>query len=424
MKVDAAGKTPSAAAPDADAGDGDFTVESASVPFTSAPADTTMEARSEAAPVREEPDPHAAAEGEESASATAKPAAKAAATAKPAAGKPKTLAGRRDVLQGDVDRLTATRTKAQRELDELNQKIAESRRALESGQPADKKPAAAATATKPTATASDKKAAATTEAMPQPPKYRDFDTDDAYDEAYGKWQQDMAAWNQAQVSAVETRLRETVEARFGKADEERSVEVQDRAFATRLTAAKEAHADWAEVAENVKELRSSWFDPEKHGDIETPFLSELAYYNEGDGGEVPYFVGSQDDETRQILADLLPSKALRDALVLAPSVTPLLAHFVTPEGQREWEAMRRMHPVRVAQAIGALHARLVTAEEGSSAPAARHTTTHATAPAKLPVARAGAKPAAQPARKKSFDEWMAEEDAADQAKSKQIAGVA
>lgn len=399
-------------------GDDGFTHESASVSFTPPPLDTTVGAGTpepepveaappepvsdEEPPIVEEPPPAAATASLAAATPGAKPKKKGP-----------TLTERTTQLKRDVDALTYSKHQAQRELDALTAQLAARRAELPEAPPV-----AAAKPARPAATAD---APADPGPMPQPPKYRDFATDEEFDAATVKWQTDVAAWQTARDTALEQRITGGLDSRLTAAEVQAAARRADAALAERITAAQAKHPDWAAKTAALRDLRSAWYDPAVHGPgSSTPFLSDLVQNHDADGAELLPWLGS-DLARAQVLADLRPTRPLRDALVYAPSILPLLEYFATPDGVQAFEGLKGMHPLRMTHALGALSARLMAASRGP-APAA-HVMTKAVPPAKPPGGTLGAQGAGTPPANQSFDDWMAAEDRRELAERKRLAGI-
>ena len=407
-------------------GDDGFTHESASVSFTPPPIDTTVGAGSEPvlevvaeaaagvsdgeppADEQEGPEPPVADPSQESASLASAPAAKLAKKKGP------TLTERTSKLQKDVDTLTYQKHQTQREMDEAASKLATMRAEL-----ADLEAKRTPLAARPKAV---DQPADTIGPMPEHPKYRDFATDEEYEAAVATWRTDTATWQAARETALEQRITGGIDSRLTAAQAEAAARRSEAALSTRLTAAQEKHpADWREKTATLKGLRSTWYDPAAHGvGSTTPFLSDLAQHHESEGAELLYWLGS-DPSRAQVLADLRPTRPLRDALALAPSLLPLLEYFATPEGVQAFEGLKGMHPIRMDYALGALSARLTAASRGS-APAA-HVMTQAVPPAKPPVGTPGARGAGAPAATQTFDDWYEAENRRELAERKRLAGI-
>jgi hypothetical protein len=401
-------KTPAPAPGEPAADDAsDFLFESASVAFVDAPTDTTV-GRVEAEPPLAEPvaaEAPPAQDGEVSASA---PAAKGEGPVQPAATTPKTK--KKGDRPADLQRAIDKRTY---ELRETERKIAERQREL-----------AALGTTTPKPAAPEPTPAET--AMPEPPKYRDFETDELFEAAVATWRTDMAAWQTGRETALEQRITTAVDGRFKSTATEADTHAAETRLRTTLGAVYAKHADWDEKVEALGDLRSSWYEPSKHGESQTPFLTDLSKNRMAagheDGAELLYLLASDPDRA-QGLADLLPSRPMRDALIMAPAIQPLLDHFASDAGAEAFERINRMHPILLFQAIGALSAQLQTAPRGSVA--AAHPITSAVPPVKPPGAGPSARPAAPavPGAMPPFDEWMASEDARDLAERKRSLGL-
>lgn len=396
--------------------DDDFVVESFSAKdaFTPPPADTTVAVLDDEAPadamaaepeaVEDDADA-VAVEGEASESRLARPESKA----EPAKPKNKVPAAKRtQALKHEIDTLTYKRREEERRLEALRREIAEAET---------KRPAAKAS---PVAEVKDEP-----KPLPTIPKYRDYATDEEYEAAVGAYHTELAAAIADQQTRLERRITEGVESRFRSAGDEAEMASAERQFLTTLEKVRSDKPDWNARAENLKTLTSAWYNPETHGDATAPFLSDLARTRLSmgleDGGEMLYWLG-EDGDRAQSLADLFPTRPLRDALVHAPSVMPLLEHFATPEGQQEFETLKRMHPLRVNQAIGALSVRLAGASRGSSV--GSHSITKALPSARPPAGTPGARSAPAAGRKQTFDDWMCAEDEKELLAKKRAAGIA
>lgn len=411
--------------PDADAGAGDdgFVIESHSAMDVSEPHpdDTTVHPQNEldiAAAAAAEAEPVKGAQGEGEGEGETEPA-KAAGAAAPVAvekgkgGKRKgpTLDQRAATLKQQVDELTYQKHQTQRDTDEALRKLGELRQELARVE-AKRGAAPAAEPEKPAVPG------AVAVARPDFPDYRKYATDDEYDAAVATYRKDDAAWVQAQIEASVGKAREDLTKGFDarRTDERVAAEVEQaqRETATRLRAFQAEHPDWQEKTAATDGLRSRWYDPAKFGRAQTPFLSDLLVNHPGDGAGVGYFVGElmeSDPDAAQRIADLLPYAHVRDAFLHVPSAIPLLQHFATPDGAREFEALNRMHPQAAFVALGALHARLTAAPSGS-AEVPRRPITSAVPTARPPVGSPGANGSgAAPAEPSTFYDWHVQEDA-------------
>lgn len=429
--------------------DSDFVVESHSAAFTPAPDDTTVAATSGAAApeagATASPPAGAAADGvaapdddatgeeeagteeaqtgavdgdpsQTSASGASAPARDGKTGQFKKGGGRKTLSEREKELRAKVDKTTFELRDAERQLAERRKELAQA------GPPKKDASTTAGTGDSATGAAGRPEGAAGVAApkpMPVAPKYRDFATDEEYETAHSKWMADVVAWNKDQLEAVKAEIQSGIETRLKTRDEQAQQDADEQAFTSRLAAEAAKHADWQEKAQGLASVRSSWFVPEKHDHLgPTPFLSDLVRNHVEEGPQFMRFL-MEDPDRAQALADLFPSRALRDALVEAPSIAKLFEHFATDAGVKEFEALRTMPPARVAIAIGALSARL--AAPGGSATKPRQIT-NAQPPARPPVGGAGARPAAS-TTPKPFEDWMAEEDAKEQRERERLAGV-
>lgn len=316
-------------------------------------------------------------------------------------------------LKREIDTLTFQRRDAERHLAELKRQIEATPRP--EGVPA-KPPLAAVAET------TDKPIL-----MPRVPKYRDFDTDEAYETAMATYHTELSAAIGDQQTRLERRITEGLEARFRSAGDHAAIEAAERQLVSTLEKVRSGKPDWDVRAGALKDLRSPWYNPDVHHDATAPFLSDLSISRLSmgleDGGELLYWLG-EDVDRAHVLADLFPTRPLRDAIVAAPSVIPLLEHFATDEGQREFEALKRMQdPHRVDQAIGALSVRLAGASRGS--PAGTHSITKAHPSARPPVGTPGAQDTTIPTGKPpTFENWMRAEDERELRERKRAAGIA
>ena len=404
--------------------DDDFVIESHSDvnAFAPTPADTTggeeppLAAASSAEAVADDAgdeqavsDPDAA-DGQVSESRLGKTTAVAA---KPKAKNKVPLEKRTVQLKHEVDTLTHAKHRTKGELDAAERRLADLNReiaAREAGRGTGQPPAQA---TPEPAT------------MPTVPNYRAFATDEEYEAAVGKYHADLTAYQSAQIAAAERRITDGVESRFRGVGQEAAAQAAlERREATkeRVIATK---PDWEEKRAALKDVTSSWYDPTQHGEATAPFLSDLASTRLSmgleDGGELLYWLG-EDPDRAQAVADLFPTRPIRDAMINAPSVIDLLEHFTTDAGQREFETLKRMHPIRVNQAIGALSVRLSGASSGS--PAVPHPITKAQPSARPPAGTPGARGiGAPPGKKPPLEDWMKAEDQKELAKKLLAAGL-
>ena len=394
-------KPPVPVGADAAADDG-FTIESHSVPQEPVPLDTTEKheySSTTAATdgVREPGDPPDADGTTTESEGTDATADKAAAS--PAAKPPKkgTIERRTAALTKDIDALTAKRTQAQQEYQQEQTRLA-TLRAEAAAVEAKLKPPAPPAAAAPLA-------------RPDHPQYKDFETDEQYDAAVAAWRTKDQQWLDARDKALEDRITSGVDSRLQRQREAATAEEADAALVSRLDVAREAHPDWNEKVEPLKDLQSSWYDKTQHGKATAYFLSDIGQ-NAEDGPEFLYWLGTvalEDPDRAQRLADLLPTKALRDVIILS-SPQKLMEHFSSDEGVKEFNLLKAMHPDRMKLAVGALSARLSAADRGPAG-LAPPPITKATPSAKPP---AGAPPnLSRPAatgKAPPFLDWMAQED--------------
>lgn len=425
--------------------DSGFSSDSASVAFTPAPDDTTVgtEGGLDGGPSEMSASAEGVNDGGEE--VDGEEAAAAAAAEKPAAGKPAVeakgpkqkknvpLSERVATLKKEVDTLTHSKHKTNAELTADQDRLATVRRELadlEAKKRALATGAPAADPAKPGVTATADEGTDADQELPEYPDYRKFDTDEAYEAAVGVWKKEAAKVTRENAARLERRITSGVEARLeGHSSEARAKEVEGTVVATldKVRTGKYA-ADWNEKAAALQGVQSAWYNPETHGQSRTPFLSDLSMsllmQGREEGGDILHYLGSDPDKAQR-LADLLPTRPLRDALVNAPSVIPLLEHFATDEGAEEFEQLKRMHPLRMNQALGALFSRLAPASSGSGA-TVKHTITKATPSARPPAGSPGARTGsgASNATPPPFEDWNAAEDARELAERKRAAGIA
>ena len=399
--------------------DDGFIIESASVPFTQAPLDTTLSAEEPAKePVAAVVAP-ARTDGEDSASAAeaktgAEPVAAAEAGAPAKGPKSRKPSERVAELRHEIDTLTHTKHRTVEETRELEAKRETLRAEIVD---LDKKKAAAAgTSPAPTAAAEDTE--------PEHPKYRDFGTDEEYETAVATWKTNHRGWSDRRLEALKKDITDGVEARFTSADQDVAQRTAMSTMVQTLTKVSAGLPDWDEKADALSAVRSSWFDPTRHigadgKPVYAPFLADLAQTLMMDGAEegatLLHWLGTDPDRAQR-LADLQPNKFVRDAIVHAPSVTPLLDFFASEEGAAEFERLNQMHPLRMNQALGALSLRLQPAPRGSGA--AAHPVTQARPSARPPVGSPGARvdPARQGASESQYQGipgWMLDDETKD-----------
>jgi len=434
----------------ADDGDSGFESDSASVGFVEAPEDTTAQATGQ---VEDDGDPGATrelsasaegvnAQGEEGDDKGAeekgakpegqqgKPQAQAQAGKGKKANKP--LTQRVGELKDDIDRLTHEKHKTAAEKDRAAAELANTRAELAKVQKEIADAKAAGTAAAPPADKA-KPTAAAEDVEPEIPDYRKFDTDEAFEAAMADYRTKHREWHNRQMDAAINKAKkditEGVETRFKNNDAEAAQAAANTRMATTLTEVRASKPDWNEKRDALKDIQSAWYDPKTHGDVTTPFLADLAQSRmmagNKDGAELLYWLGS-DKARAQRLADLLPSRPLRDAIVRAPSVQALLEHFATEEGAEQFNSLRRMPPQDVFLAVGALSARLESAPGGPDTTVHRITNARPSTSPRVgsPGARAGSGGGSTAANSNSFDDWMAAEDAKEEADRKRLAGIA
>ena len=257
-------------------------------------------------------------------------------------------------------------------------------------------------------------------ARPARPKLDDFETEEAFHAAVDEWHRnelkaDRAAHN-AEITKQVTESRERE-----RQEESLQAQVAERNHA--IEEAREAHPDWDEKSENLKDMRSSWYDPKKHGKATTPFLSDLASNTAGQTGDVLYWLSDHPEQT-QVLADLQPTRPLRDAVVMSSAPLVLLEYFATDDGRNAFESLRRLrNPIDTIRQVGFLEASLVAASNVRG-PAPDHPVSHAAPPVQPPVGTPGARAQAPDPSALDFETRMARDDKAeDDAKYRLAGGV-
>ena len=367
----------------ADTADGGWAVESHSAPADPAPVDTTagtIETASAAGPIATTDD------GSESAGAMAgadtPPEVHAAAV---------TLAGsRKDKKARRYQEQERARHDAERRVADLERRNQELETRLRAPVPA------AAVVAAPVAAA-----------MPDPPRYADFETDEDYQAAVTKWKQDVSTWQTGRDEALERKITGGIDARLTRERESLEMVAAQRALDGRLADMRAQHPDFAEqVAKNAAVLEAVRFD-------KSPFIQDLVM-STPDGAE---FLNDlvRDPDLATALGDLpIPTRPLRDAVARSPVARALMKYFATDDGRDDFDRLRGLHPLDVFREVGRLETRLETADRGSVASA--HPISHAAPPARPPVGTPRARDVASaqsPAG--DFDTWMADEDRKEQA---------
>ena len=383
--------------------------------------------------MNDQPEEQPDASADASASVVVKPAEKPGPGTKAAGSKPQRKPSDRvAVLTKEIDTLTHTKHKTAAEIERdtakataLRAEVAELERKKSALTGAPHAPAADAGGT--TAAGAP---AAKTDPEPAHPKYRDFATDEDYETAAAKWSTDHRAWSDRRLEALKHEITDGVEARFTSADRDLAQRAAMSTLSTTLAKVAQSIPDWQARRDAVAGLTSAWHNPEAHGPTNTtPFLSDLSMTLLMQGHEEGAYLLSwlaEDLDRAQRIADLRPSRPLRDALVNAPSVTPLLSFFATDEGLEQWNALKQMHPIQMMQAVGALSVRLQPAPRGSGQ--AAHPITQARPSARPPAGTPGARAASPPAGPGGappgdFLDWMAAEDVREAAEKRRQLGL-
>lgn len=419
---------------DEDAG---FVYESHSVAPEMSPADTTEESAS-AAGVNEtegaegRTDDKGETRTRDTATGKFTPAEKAAKGPKEKVAAPgkkgqEELGKRVQDLRRDVDSLTFSKHRAKEEADREETRLTTLRAeatALEA------KLKRGDTTVEPGTKAGDKEksGASTDDPMPKHPKFSDYETDAEYEAAVAKWSdEEMPGWDARRLNRMKQEIQDGVDAKMSTRDGERRAEQVTGRMAQTLSAVREEKADWGEKAEALREIRSSWVSEEamkEHGP--TPFLTDLSKslladgYKEG--AELLYWLGS-DAERATKVAELLPSRAMRDAIVAnPPSVIPLLEHFATDDGRTEFETLKRMHPTQAMTSLGALILRIASASSGSDTIRRSVTGARPAARPQVGTVRAEGK-GGKAAPATDFESWMTDEDGLDEARRREALGL-
>ena len=373
------------------AADPSWTVESFSAPADPAPSDTTVGreeagARAEGSEATETPSGESASAGETPTSGVSSPPPKK----------------RKQTFQERIDELTGQRHSVERDLaaERARREALEARLdTLERGTT----PAAAAGATtQPAASVSHVSASVAAAPMPTPPKYLDFESDEAYQAALTAWNGAMASWQTSREEALATRLRADLDQRF---DTERQTAIRmahEAAVNERARAMHAAHPDFAEHLEANAEV---------FNEIKSPFLQDIVVSTD-EGFELLNDLARTPAVALALGALPLPSRPLADAVRASPQARAIMKHFASDEGRLDFMRLRALHPVRVLAEIGRLEARLEAAVSGPASEGVTHPITQASPPAKPPGGTprprgAPASPSAAPTD--SFEDWYAAE---------------
>lgn len=396
------------AAHTADTGDGGWTTESYSATSDPTPADTTAERPLES-PAE---DIATGGGGEEEAGASearvAGDAASRAVVSPAREGAQPVVAAKKKSpsVQARIDAATFKQREAERREAAAHAELAGLRKRLDEREhPAP--PAVAAPAVPDTAAGPQ---------TPTHPKYLDYESDEAFQEAVGQWHADMGAWQRAHDTALTTEFSSTLDARLAEERHRQEEEAETVAAEHRLRAVGEAHPDLGALIEANKETFAA---------ITSPFLQDMIVHAET-GADLLWDFATEPD-VAVALGDLpLPTRALAHAVRSSSMTRPLVLYFATPEGRDDFLRLRGMPPDRVFREIGKLEARLEAAVRGP-VPGVRHSITSAIPPAKPPVgsprvtATAGATAGGTPF---SFDAWMADEDHKERADKYRQLGIA
>ena len=324
-------------------------------------------------------------------------------------------ATRKKSIQAEIDDLTYRRETLRRETETEEARLRTLRTSV----------APSEVAAKPGATVDETKGALGNDPRPARPKYKDFDDLEKFDDATAQWEADDVAWMTRREARLRSEIEQGFDARLKSADADRFAEQADRDLSARVRSGKKAFEDFDAKVAHVKDLRSSWYRADRHGDALTPFLSDVTA-NGQNPAAVLYLLGSlaaAEPEKAQQLADLLPTRPIRDAILASSSPEVLLEHFASDEGGEEFDTIKGMPPARQIMALGALEARLADASDRGPSAGAPAPITGASPSAKPPVGSPRAR-AGDPANKPFvFDEWMRDEDAKELEERKKLLGV-
>ncbi len=218
-------------------------------------------------------------------------------------------------------------------------------------------------------------------AMPVHPTYSDFDTEADYQQAATKWATDLEAWQTAREERLATAITGAVDDRLVQQQVRDQIRVRQDRFGHSLRAVAEQHPDLSEAVKNLEGIRSSWAPA---GAPETPFIHDLVL-NTRTGADYYYHLATHPEEA-QVVAELFPSRHLRDAVLRSSAPDRLMRYFATDEGRDAFHRLAGLPDAGdVRQTIGELSARLEAAAVRGPASTAPKPITSATPPAQPPV---------------------------------------
>lgn len=379
-----------------DQADSGWSVESHSAETEPPPEDTTLESLADEA------------HGEESATpATARPAQRAAAPATPAKGKKK------QTFQERIDELYGQTKQKDRDLEGATGRITALEAEIRALKTAPVKPAEP-DATTIAAAAAETARKAAEDAMPDPPRYVDYDSDEDYNKAVATWKTSVGAWTTKREARLREEINTGVDRKLSEREQAENARQRDAAIIGKIETMRQAHPDFLEKVEANAEV----FKQIKH-----PFLHDLII-NTPDGGEFLYDLADDPDVALALGSLPLPTRPLADAVRSTPAARQIMKYFATDEGRDAFMHLRTLHPIAVLREVGKLEARLESADRGSDT-GARRPISNAVPPARPPVGSPRARaPQGSSGPPPPFEDWMAEEDAKEVAERRRQAGVA
>ncbi len=218
-------------------------------------------------------------------------------------------------------------------------------------------------------------------AMPVHPTYSDFDTEADYQQATSQWATDLEAWQTAREERLATAITGAVDDRLVQQQVRDQIRVRQDRFGHSLREVAEQHPDLSEAVKNLEGIRSSWAPA---GAPETPFIHDLVL-NTRTGADYYYHLATHPEEA-QVVAELFPSRHLRDAVLRSSAPDSLMRYFATDEGRDAFHRLAGLPDAGdVRQTIGELSARLEAAAARGPASTAPKPITSATPPAQPPV---------------------------------------
>ena len=218
-------------------------------------------------------------------------------------------------------------------------------------------------------------------AMPVHPTYSDFDTETDYQQATSQWATDLEAWQTAREARLATAITGAVDDRLAHQQVHTQLRAQQDRFGHSLREVAEQHPDLPAAVKNLEGIRSSWAPP---GAPETPFIHDLVL-NTRTGADYYYHLATHPEEA-QVVAELFPSRHLRDAVLRSSAPDRLMRYFATDEGRDAFHRLAGLPDAGdVRQTIGELSARLEAAAARGPALTAPKPITRATPPAQPPV---------------------------------------